>query len=132
MTYRLVHGLHIYIMNFHITRQVGYHAISLVEMEVVLYLEIMMSLMEVFSPSMHLYNISNTLYQGNSENFSHPEILHRYSACARYKYLTESLHTCLYVVYIPMHFIVGREPAKNWQNSITNQIVRTHLLVFQM
>ena len=98
-------------MNIHISRQVRSNVIFLFEMEVVLYLEIMMSLMEVFSPSMHLYNISNTLYQGNSS--SHPEILHRYSACARYKYLTESLHPCPYVVYIPMHFIVGREPAKN-------------------
>jgi hypothetical protein len=44
-------------MNVHITRQVGYHAISLVEMEVVLYLEIMTSSMGVFSTDMHLLHI---------------------------------------------------------------------------
>jgi hypothetical protein len=84
MTYRLVHGLYIYIMNFHITRQVGYHAISLVEMEVVLYLEIMTSSMRVFSTDMYLYRVNN------NNGIVMPLRRHNTSC-----YSMTSIHTCL-------------------------------------
>jgi hypothetical protein len=49
------------VIGFRAIRQVGYHAISLVEMEVVLYLEIMTSSMGVFSTDMHLYRVNSVV-----------------------------------------------------------------------
>ncbi len=73
-------------MNVHITRQVGYHAISLtlVEMEVVLYLEIMTSSMGVFSTDMHLYRVNNN-------NGTVMPLRRNNTLC----YSMTSIHTCL-------------------------------------
>lgn len=92
-------------MNVHITRQVGYHAISLVEMEVVLYLEIMTSSMGVFSTDMHLYRVNNN-------NGTVMPLRRHNTSC----YSMTLIHTCLCIPYTHTHtheytFIIDSEPA---------------------